>query len=192
MARSKIRSEGLQLNTDTGAVLWSFVEGEQLEFMITFNFLTNISGYEFEAVVVEADNTGNGRPPKTVKSGGIATTLAISQPTDKAYWDIYAPYSMNDIVDYNGTIYLKNTGINEINAITPNLSTTWEAYTNNKTYIRFPSTLITSWSVRPQPDKPVYGFFDMRVTEPSDAVYRETWKPIQGLVEISFSPTQLV
>jgi len=57
MARSPISTISSDLITDTGSVLWSIVQGEQLEFPITLNFLTNAGvGYTYEAVVMEAKN----------------------------------------------------------------------------------------------------------------------------------------
>lgn len=69
MARSKITNQSIQLQNDNGAVLWSFIDGEQQEFPVTLKFLTNIDGYNFEAVLIEGLNTGNGRVPKMAQIG---------------------------------------------------------------------------------------------------------------------------
>ena len=58
MARSRLLDPTIDLITDGGDVLWSFVRGEQLEFPVTLNFVENVmAGYTYEAVVVEANNT---------------------------------------------------------------------------------------------------------------------------------------
>lgn len=69
--------------SDTGAVLFSFLEGEQQQFAITFKFLVNITGYEFEAAIMEALNTGNGKVPKDVRPSGVTTELILYQPPDQ-------------------------------------------------------------------------------------------------------------
>ena len=57
MARSLLTNTTNDLITDSGAVLWSLVTGEQLEFPITLNFLKDttqklLNNYIFEAVVI--------------------------------------------------------------------------------------------------------------------------------------------
>ncbi len=59
----------------------------------------------------------------------------------------------------------------------------------SRVYLQFPKNLAANWTVAPSVNYPVYGFFEMRVTEPVDSVFRRTWKPIRGMVEILFSPT---
>ena len=39
MARSRLTNTSQDLISDGGAVVWSFVKGEQLEFPITLNFI---------------------------------------------------------------------------------------------------------------------------------------------------------
>ena len=133
------------MNEDDGSVLWSFLEGEQNEYEVTVNFLTNLDDYEVEAVVMEALNTGNGKVPKEVRNGGISTSLEL----------------------------ITTTGSNVIK-------------------VRFPSTLSDSWTQGPLPDRSVYGFFDLKIREPVTASFRKVFKPMSGLVEISFSPTHEV
>ena len=58
MARSRLTETTDDLVTDSGAVLWSFVKGEQLEFPITLNFVENVTaGYAYEAVVGDSRGT---------------------------------------------------------------------------------------------------------------------------------------
>lgn len=193
MARSKITSQGVQLQNDSGAVLFSLVEGEQLDYLITLNWLTDITGYEFEVVIMEGNNTGSGSPPSTPRVAGVNTTLTLAMPTDRGTWLSSNGYSENDIVLYNAVTYRKLVGVSEVNATLPNVDATWEVYVNNKFNIQFPMALTDTWTVKALPDKAVYGFIDMRITEPVPAVgLRKTFKPMQGLVEILFSPTHRV
>jgi hypothetical protein len=68
----------------------------------------------------------------------------------------------------------------------------WELTTANTLFVQFPAALSTDWSQQPTVDTPVYGYFELRVTEPGIHSFPQTWKPVRGAVEISFSPTQLV
>ena len=121
MARSRIRSRGVQLQSDNGAVQWSLVQGEQLEFSITLNFITTgLTGYAFEASVIEGDNTGNGRIPRGARTNGQLMNLEVVVPDE----------------------------------------------TSNVINVRFPANLIANWNTMPSPDRPVYGFFGLRVTVP--------------------------
>lgn len=62
--------------------------------------------------------------------------------------------------------------------------------TDNTFKIVFPEELITSWSVQPTPDKPVYGFVELEVRDPGVGNLKQIWKPVRGLVEVLFSPTE--
>ena len=63
MARSRLIDPQLDIVSDPGAILFSMVIGEQLEFPITVGFISDASNkspitnnYKYEAVVVEANN----------------------------------------------------------------------------------------------------------------------------------------
>lgn len=192
MARSKINAPTTDLVTDTGSVLWSFIKGEQLEFPITLKFLDDATaGYTYEAVVIEADNANNKGLPTAALTGGVQTTIATRIPTNRGTWDAAQAYNREDVVLYNGVYYRLYDGLIRVNALTPDLDATWITTQLNKIYIRFPSTLGSTWVTQPTVAKSSYGFFELRVTENS-ATFPRTWKPVRGLVEIQFSPTDLV
>jgi hypothetical protein len=194
MARSRLINPTNDVINDDGAILWSFVKGEQLEYPVTINFITNASaGYSYEAVVIEADNISQqSEAPVTVKPAGIQTTLPIRVPGLVGTWSSSSAYTQGEVVLYNGKYYELSTGIARINATTPDLDPLWSETTLNKVYIQFPSTLASTWGVPPAVNSPVYGFFELRITEPVNPVFRKTWKPIRGMVEILFSPTDVV
>ena len=48
------------------------------------------------------------------------------------------------------------------------------------------------YQVQPSVAGSTYGFFELRVTEPANPIFARTWKPIRGMVEIQFSPTDIV
>jgi hypothetical protein len=62
--------------------------------------------------------------------------------------------------------------------------------TDNTFKIVFPEELITSWTVQPSPDRPVYGFVELEVRDPGTGNNKQIWKPVRGLVEVLFSPTE--
>jgi hypothetical protein len=62
--------------------------------------------------------------------------------------------------------------------------------TDNKITLVLPSTLGMNWSVQPSPDKPVYGFIELKVEDTGMDEGKQIWKPFRGLVEIRYSPTE--
>jgi len=194
MARSRFAEPINDLMTDSGAVLWSFVKGEQLEYPVTLTFLENVTlPYTFEAVIVEALNvTLQEDPPLQHKPGGIQTTLNIRLPVYIGEWSAVATYDAEDVVLYGDIYYRLTTGAAYTNIDPPGTDPLWAVTALNIIYIQFPSTLASTWAVALIVDYPVYGFFELRVTEPNNSIYVRTWKPVRGLVEILFSPTDIV
>lgn len=191
MARSRLLDPTNDLITDAGDVLWSFVRGEQLEFPITLNFVEDVTiGYTYEAVVVEADNLANQTSrPTTIRTGGVTTLLTVRVPTNRGNWDSAQAYNREEVVYYGGKYYKLLSGVALTNSTTPNLDSNWLETSLNKVYLQFPKTLGATWNQLPTVSTAVYGFFELRVTEPTDNIFIRTWKPLRGMVEILFSPT---
>ena len=196
MARNQLNEISTDLQSDSGSVLWSFIRGEQLEFPVTLNFLTNASaGYVYEAVIVEALNIANSTDiPTNIRTSGVQSVLIVRVPTDRGTWSAGNSYNREEFVLYSGTYYKLSAGAARINATIPSSDPVWEIYIPNKIYIQFSASLTVSpaYTVIPSANIPVYGFFELRVMEPSGVVYQRTWKPIRGVVEFLFSPTELV
>lgn len=191
MARSRLLDPTNDIITDSGDILFSFVKGEQLEFPITLNFVEDVTaGYTYEAVVVEGDNSESQLTrPVNVKQNGVTTILNVRVPTNRGTWDAAQAYNREEIVLYNGKYYKLLSGVAATSAVTPAASTSWLETTLNKVYLQFPKTLASTWSQQATVSTPVYGFFELRVTEPQDNIFVRTWKPVRGMVEILFSPT---
>ena len=200
MARSRLIDPINDLVTDAGAVLFSFVRGEQLEFPVTLSFLTNASstsGYIFEAKVLEANNVAEqGSEPTSIRSGGVQTTINVRQPIiSSKVWGAGTSFDYGDIIQYSGNYYMY-TGIT---GSTTAPGTTGSGFVQtylNIVYLQFPKTLASDWAniaTMSTVTTSVYGYFELRVTEPnSNTSYRKTWKPVRGLVEILYSPTYSV
>ena len=62
--------------------------------------------------------------------------------------------------------------------------------TDNIFKIVFPEELISAWTVQPTPDKPVYSFVELEVRDPGTGNDKQIWKPVRGLVEVLYSPTE--
>lgn len=195
MARSRLTDITQDLVTDSGSVLWSLVKGEQLEFPVILNFIEDASvkpqnNYVYEAVVVEANNlVGQTDRPTTVKTGGQKSTLFVRLPYYVGQWNASSAYNKEEVVLYAQKYYKLLGGAARVNSTPPAQDPMWEETVLNKIYIQFPKTLINNWSVQPVVDGPVYGFFELRVTEPSDAIFTRTFKPVRGMLEVLFSPT---
>ena len=192
MARSRINVITDDLISDSGSVLWSFVMGEQLEYPITLNFISDVSTYSLEAVVVEGKNVLNQEePPTTIQVGGTQNVLTIRKPEVIGTWSDTDAYNAEDVVLYNGLYYKLLTGAGYISDTLPTSDEHWEETTLNKIYVQFPGGLCELWEVAPAVGYPVYGFFELRVTEPDNSILRKTWKPVRGMVEVLFSPTEI-
>jgi hypothetical protein len=194
MARSKLTETKDDLIEDSGSVLWSFVKGEQLEFPITLNFVENVTaGYTYEAVVVEANNAlEDDSVPTSIKPGGVQTKLIVRVPVYRGTWGSGQAYNREEVTLYNGEYYKLIYGIARVNSVSPDLDAAWEETSLSRIYLQFPKALGADWSPQPTVGHPIYGFFELRVTEPNDSIFQRTWKPIRGMVQIQFSPTELV
>ena len=195
MARSRITdTDRKDLISDAGSVLFSLVQGEQLEFPVTLNFVEDATAdYDYEAVLVEAENvTRQSVKPKTALTGGVQDTIVVRVPTNRGTWQGVQAYNREEVVKYNNLYYRLLEGAGRINATTPDQDSAWEVTLLNKIYLQFPKSLSLDYTVQPTVDSPSYGFFELRVTEPTDSIYSRTWKPIRGMVEFLFSPTQIV
>jgi len=193
MARSRFANPVNDLMTDSGAVLWSFVKGEQLEYPITLTFIDDVTlPYTFEAVIVEAKNTLLQEDmPTDIQPAGEATTLTIRLPVYRGEWDAIDSYDSEDVVLYGTTYYKLISGAGYTNSVLPSLDAAWTTTALNIIYVQFPSTLASDWVIDPIVDYPVYGFFELCVTEPNNSIFVHTWKPVRGLVEVLFSPTDI-
>lgn len=151
-----------------------------------------VNSYTYEASVIEANNAvDQSSEPTSIKSNGVTTTLYIRVPINRGTWVSGQAYSVEDVVLYNGTYYKQNNGYQGLTStVTPNLDTArWAVTEINRVYVQFPKTLGSTWSQQATVSSPVYGFFELRVTESANIVYPKTWKPVRGLVEILYSPT---
>jgi hypothetical protein len=276
MARSQLSTISTDATSDTGGVLWSVVQGEQLEFPISLNFLTNAYGYTFEAVVMEALNvSGVDALPTQARTNGINTTLVTRVPVEMGVYSAGTTYAREEVVEHpasSGLYFKSKVGSNLAN--TPATNTAyWASYVPNQVFIQFPESLsqvvaaspisttaassaggvatitlgsnmpqipavgttvtisgvspvgfngtytITAatinsvsfanatagpqtvagtcvvnagWVVQPTFVSSVYGYFELRVTEPAGGIFQRTWKPMRGIVEVLYSPTKLV
>ena len=191
MAWSRLVDPKLDLINDEGAVIWSFIKGEQLEFPVTLNFVEDVTaGYTYEASVVEGLNElGQLTAPTKINPSGATDILGIRVPVYRGSWDAAQAYNREEIVKWGTKYYKLLTGVALTDSTPPDTSTNWTETSLSKVYLQFPKTLASDWTVQPDIGTPVYGFFELRVTEPPDAIYRRTWKPVRGLVEIQYSPT---
>ncbi len=193
MARSTLIETNQDLITDSGAVLWSIVQGEQLEFEITLNFLTSAIGYTYEAVLIEAENiVEQTEPPVVIRQGGVETTLNVRVPIYKGEWVAANGYNQEDVILFEGIYYKLLEGTSRVSNIDPDLDPYWVVTVLNRVYLQVPSHLTSNWIIKAAVNIPVYGFFELRVTEPSSVIFVRTWKPVRGMMEFLFSPTDVV
>ncbi len=193
MARSKLTDLKQDIVSDEGSILLSFIKGEQIELAIPMEFLSIVTdGHVFEAVIVEADNTaGQTSPPKTIKQNGVQTVLTVRLPNIVGSWVAGTEYSQEDVV-FNDNKWWRLRAAQMVSNVAPPLDTRWAETFLNIIYVQFLSSTGATWSQSPVVETPVYGFFEIRVTEPVNPIFRRTWKPVRGMIEILFSPTDIV
>lgn len=63
---------------------------------------------------------------------------------------------------------------------------------NNQFILVIPQTLGSTWATQPGVDTPVYGFVDMEIQDTGIGDRKQIWKPFRGLIEIRYSPTEVV
>lgn len=64
--------------------------------------------------------------------------------------------------------------------------------TDNTFKIVIPENLIDSWVTQPLPEKPAYGWIGMEVRDGGTGKQAQVWKPMRGLVEVLYSPSESV
>jgi hypothetical protein len=64
---------------------------------------------------------------------------------------------------------------------------------NDNTFvIVFPQTIASDWTVKPTPNNPVYGFIDLEIADAGVGNQQQVWKPLRGLIQVLYSPTEAV
>jgi len=91
MARSNLTAPTQDLQKDGGAILFSFVQGEQQEYPVVIDFVEDVSSYILEAVVLEGANIlGEDEIPQTVADTPAIDTLDIRVPQYMGEWILMA------------------------------------------------------------------------------------------------------
>jgi hypothetical protein len=192
MARSKLTATTTDIITDGGSVLWSIVRGEQLEFPVTLTFIDDVTkpGYIWEAIVVEGLNVAGQRsPPTAVHPAAVATQLVVRIPVVIGKYTATTAYTRENVVTWEGKAYRLFAGVASYPGV-PGVDPLWIETTLNIIYLQFPASLAAGWELQPTVADSIYGFFELRVTEPVQNIFSRTWKPVRGMVEILFSPTE--
>jgi hypothetical protein len=83
----------------------------------------------------------------------------------------------------------KPTGVQPSGVVT-SLTIIDTVVTDNEFKIVIPQTLGSTWTEAPKPDKAVYGFIDLEIADTGIGAAQQVWKPLSGLIEISYSPTE--
>jgi len=58
--------------------------------------------------------------------------------------------------------------------------------------IVLPTDLIDSWTTKPSPESPVYGWIGLEVQDNGIGNAQQIWKPFRGLVEVLYSPSEAI
>lgn len=63
---------------------------------------------------------------------------------------------------------------------------------DNNFKIVIPEDLVNNWTTQPRPEKPSYGWIGLEVRDAGINQYQQIWKPLRGLVEVLYSPSEAV
>jgi hypothetical protein len=77
-----------------------------------------------------------------------------------------------------------------MNAIVQELAIIDPSVSDNHFELVIPETLIDKWQTAPQVDMPIYGFIGLEVRDNGVGIQQQVWKPMRGLVQIMYSPTE--
>lgn len=194
MARSDINRPTQDLQIDPGAVLYSFVQGEQTSQEVVLDFLLDARQYIFEAVVMEAKNVaGSEDIPSEVEPGGVQDTLTTRTRTFKGDWLPNVNYYHDDLVFFTGRYYRLATNRPDPYQSTfdPTQDARWINSGLNIVIVQFPETLSLDYAVQPSIEIPVAGYFELSVKE-YFGDFPQIWKPVRGMIAFHYSPTHLV
>ena len=188
MARSRLIDTSQDLIQDGGAVLFSFVQGEQVEYPVNLDFLPGVlTQYTIRAVIVEAANVAAQTDrPGLIQPAGKRTILVVRNTSYVGAWNSGSNYTQDDVVLYNNKYWLRLVGAND--GLDPVASPLWTESARNRVFVQIPSTVSIDWAVKPIVNSPVYGFIELEVRENAGGFPR-TWKPVRGMIELLFSPT---
>ena len=64
--------------------------------------------------------------------------------------------------------------------------------TDNTFKVVIPDDLISTWTTQPTPTVPVYGWIGLEVADDGVGDAQQIWKPMRGLVEVLYSPSEEV
>lgn len=62
---------------------------------------------------------------------------------------------------------------------------------DNTFNIVIPENLVDSYTTQPLPNKPSYGWIGLEVADNATGNAKQIWKPMRGLVEILYSPSEV-
>jgi len=62
--------------------------------------------------------------------------------------------------------------------------------TDNNFQIVIPENLVDAWTTQPAPEQPAYGWIGLEVRDAGVGKYAQVWKPMRGLVEVLYSPSE--
>lgn len=62
--------------------------------------------------------------------------------------------------------------------------------TDNQFKIIIPQDLCDTWTTQPLPEKPSYAWIGLEIRDAGSGNSQQIWKPMRGLVEVLYSPTE--
>jgi hypothetical protein len=79
----------------------------------------------------------------------------------------------------------------KVGGVTTDLVVIDPVVTDNMIILVIPQTLVSSYAPQPTPTASVFAFVDLEIADAGIGPAQQIWKPMRGLVEISYSPTDI-
>lgn len=122
-----------------------------------------------------------------VKGEQIRIALTAAWLTNLTGYTILAKVVEGDNVQDSGAVPA-TARVTPVVTTLPIIDTT---VSDNQFEIVIPATLCNTWNTFPSPDKPIYGFIDVEIADTGSGNLQQIWKPLRGIVEVRYSPTEI-
>lgn len=188
MARADINKPTVDPIVDEGSVLYSFIMTERTYQEVELSFVEDITQFTVTASFIEANNVlGVEEVPDTVKPGATSKVLTCVLPVIKGDYDPAAQYEQGDYVSHNGSNWRAEPGTS--NAVTlpepSDAEPKWAKSNPNTVQVLFDETLGKDFAVQPTVTTPVYGFFQLKLTQKSTKA--QVFIPVRGVVALHYA-----
>ncbi len=151
------------------------VDGPDVKFedIISFNDVIFISGDSFLVSVIKGEQIHMDMTLKWLTSlSGYTVTAKVVE------------------ADMAGVAAGEHPTIRKVGGQVTTLTLIDATVTDNTFKIVIPATLIDSWTTQPTAQSPTYGWIGIEVSDSGAGSAQQIWKPLSGLIEVVYNPSE--